>query len=237
MKELLIIILFIQISMSAQNGQKNFIDQNYIEVIGKIETKITPNEIYLTIIINENNKRANSSVEQQEKIMLNILESVGVDLEKQLSIIDFMGNYNKHIFKKNGVSKNKEYQLVVYDTDSLGKIFESLDEINISNVLISKVDHSDIEQFRKGTKLKALNIAKEKAKNYVDIIDQTLGKAIFIKEINGNHNTVNYNNELNEVVLIRGYSSNSYKNIRTPKKLSFKKIEIIASVLVRFELK
>lgn len=109
MKKFILIILLTQISMTAQNGQKNFIDQNYIEVIGKIETKIIPNEIYLTIIINEKDKRVNTSVEQQEKIMLKKLNAIGIDLEKQLSVLDFMGNYTKHIFKKMVLQKAKNF--------------------------------------------------------------------------------------------------------------------------------
>ena len=39
-----------------QNGQKNFIDQPYIEVSGFAETEIIPDEIYLRIELSENDK-------------------------------------------------------------------------------------------------------------------------------------------------------------------------------------
>ncbi len=236
MKKLLIITFIIQISMTAQSGQKNFIDLNYIEVIGKVETEIIPNEIYLTIIINEKDKRINISVEQQEKIMLKKLKASGVNLEKQLSVLDFMGNYTKHFFKKNGVIKRKEYQLIIYNSNNLGEIFQSLDEIDISNVSISKVNHSDIDKFRKEAKLKALKVAKEKAKNYAEAIEQNIGKALFIQEQNvPNYNNRNYGlNTLNEVV-IRGYGS--FKKDKIQNNITFRKIKITASILARFELK
>lgn len=237
MKKLLILIFLIQISMTAQNGQKNFIDLNYIEVIGKVETEIVPNEIYLTIIINEKDKRVNISVEQQEKIMLKKLKASGVNLEKQLSVLDFMGNYTKHFFKKNGVTKRKEYQLIIYNSNNLGEIFQSLDEIDISNVSISKVNHSEMDKFRKETKIKALKAAKEKAKNYAEAIEQNIGKALFIQEQNvPNYNNRNYGlNTLNEVVVVRGYGTSKKDKIQN--NISFQKIKITASILARFELK
>lgn len=235
MKKLLIITFLIQFSMLAQYGQKNFIDQNYIEVTGKVETEIIPNEIYITIIINEEDKRGKISVEEQENFILQKLKASGINIEKQLSVLDFMGNYTKHFFKKNEVTKSKKYQLLIHNTNNLSQIFQTLDEINISNVSISKVDHTDMEKFRKETKLKALKVAKEKANNYAEVIEQTIGKALFIQEQkNSAYNNRNYSlNTLNEVVVGYGYS----KKTETKNNLSFQKIKITALILVRFELK
>ena len=41
----------------AQSGEKNFIDQNYIEVSGTAEMEIVPDQIYLKIVISEKDKR------------------------------------------------------------------------------------------------------------------------------------------------------------------------------------
>ena len=49
---LLTTILFSSIAF-AQNGEKNFIDQNYIEVTGKAELEIAPDRIYIQIRLNE----------------------------------------------------------------------------------------------------------------------------------------------------------------------------------------
>ena len=53
----------------SQIGGKNFIDQPYIEVTGTIETEISPNEIYLNIVLNENNNKGKLSIEDQENQM------------------------------------------------------------------------------------------------------------------------------------------------------------------------
>ncbi|MBL7870333.1 MAG: hypothetical protein JNM78_01885 [Cyclobacteriaceae bacterium] len=45
MRKILILLLFTPFLTSAQTGDKNFIDQNYIEVTGKSELQITPDLI------------------------------------------------------------------------------------------------------------------------------------------------------------------------------------------------
>lgn len=72
-KSLLFIIFFSTIAF-AQNGEKNFIDQPYIEVTGHIETEIIPNEIYLNIVLNENDKKGKVSIEKQENQMISTLK-------------------------------------------------------------------------------------------------------------------------------------------------------------------
>ena len=87
MKKLIIVIcLFSYTSIIAQSGVKNFIDQNYIEITGIVETEITPDEIYLSIIINEKDKKGKISVEQQETAMIKKLKQLGIDLKKDFYI-------------------------------------------------------------------------------------------------------------------------------------------------------
>ena len=49
MKRILITLFFTLLVFSgfSQGTTKNFIDQNYIEVVGDAEKKVTPNQIYL----------------------------------------------------------------------------------------------------------------------------------------------------------------------------------------------
>ena len=53
----LVLCLFLSWGISrAQTGEKNFIDQNYIEVTGTAEMEIVPDEIYLKIVLSEKDK-------------------------------------------------------------------------------------------------------------------------------------------------------------------------------------
>jgi len=46
-KAILVCLLITISTIDAQNGERNFIDQPYIEVNGKSEIEVTPNEIYV----------------------------------------------------------------------------------------------------------------------------------------------------------------------------------------------
>jgi hypothetical protein len=220
----------------SQIGGKNFIDQPYIEVTGTIETEISPNEIYLNIVLNENNNKGKLSIEDQENQMISILKTLEIDLDKNFSILDFNGYYKRKFLADNDVTKIKNYELIVNNGETLGKVFQALDQINISNISIAKVSHSDIEKIRKKTKLKALKIAKEKATNYAEALNQTLGKAIFIQEIHNSQTSNLYNNSfgmLNEIVVTGYGASEKQEKIQD---LNFKTITITATVMTKFIL-
>ena len=221
-----LLLLFSTFSFS-QSGQKNFIDQPYIEVTGTFETEIIPNEIYLRITLDENDKKGRISVEKQENQMLLKLRALNIDLKKNLSILDFDGYYKKMFLATNEVVKIKRYQLMVTDGKTLGEVYRALDEIDISNISIIRVSHSEIEKYKRETKLKALNVAKEKANDYATAIGQTIGKALFIRE---NQNNYIANNRLS--LNISSYKSNA-ENIEN---LNFKVITLTASVMARFIL-
>lgn len=214
-----------------QNGTKNFIDQPYIEVTGQSEMEITPDEIYLRIVLNENDKKGRLSIEKQENQMLTRLRNCDIDIDKQLTVEDFDGFYKRKFLGTNELSKTKRYQLLVYDGKTLGKVYQELDEIDISNISIIRVDHSEIEKFKRTTKLNALKIAKEKASDYAQVIDQNVGKALFIQE---NSNLYQVSNALSGQA--RGLSINKYESMEAINDLDVKKIVISETIHAKFTL-
>ncbi|WP_242130726.1 SIMPL domain-containing protein [Aestuariivivens marinum] len=230
----LLLAIFVTTCTHAQNGTKNFIDLPYIEVTGTIETEITPNEIYLNIVLSENNSKGRLSVEEQENRMIAVLKSLEIDLEKDFSILAFDGYFKRKFLGENEVTKTKRYELIVHDGKTLGKVYLALDNLNISNLSITKVSHTDIESITKEIKLKALKVAKEKANDYASAINQTIGKAIFIQEQNS-ANLSTLNGYANGIV-IRGasslYGSRAFEE--KIQNLNFKNIAVNASVLARF---
>ena len=76
--------------------------------------------------------------------------------------------------------------------------------------------------------------AKDKAIALSTSIDQDIGRALFIKEFDGNNNINRTSN-----IIIRGYSSksNNIYGSRAATNLEFEKIKIEYSILCRFELK
>ena len=70
---------------------------SYIQVNGRAEKEITPDEFYLSVIINERDSKGKISVESQQRDMVAVLRKLGVDVEKQLK----MANLSSEFFKKN----------------------------------------------------------------------------------------------------------------------------------------
>ncbi|MFD2562227.1 SIMPL domain-containing protein [Aquimarina rubra] len=215
-------------------NEKNFIDQNYIEVTGRAELKIVPNQIYLKVLLNENDNKGKEKVEMLEEKMMTSLKEVGVNTEKNVSVADFSSTFNFGFLKKSDIRKSREYQVLVEDAEKVGDVIEALEKNDISNISIDKVNHSEIEKFRRQVKIEAIKAAKEKAVFLTAAIDQKIGKAIYIQELNNSYgySQSNINYELNR-------SSNSYASRRAMAELPgtvFKKIELNYGVSVKFIL-
>ena len=236
MKNLLIgFILLISIAVNAQTGDKNFIDQNYIEVVGKSEMEITPDLIYLKVLLNEKDTKNKISLSELESKMIETLKEIGIDIDKNLQIKDISSNFKYYLLTKTEILLSKEYQILVNNGKTASQVFLELEKIGISNVSIDRLDNSNIIQFRKDVKVNAIKSAKEKAESLTLAINQSVGRALFIQEIENNFSNLRTSNS----IMIRGVSSNIYgSKAATPAfDFDFEKIKIEYSILCRFELK
>jgi uncharacterized protein YggE len=209
---------------------KNFIDQNYIEVTGKGEMEITPDEIYIQIVINESDNKGKESLEMLEKKMLAKLQTIGIDLKKDFSVKDINSNFKNYLLKKTDIFTSKEYQLIVHTAPVAGRVYRELEALGISNLSISNVDHSEIEKFRKEVKIKAIKDAQDKATSLATAIGQTAGRALYIRENESFYPMMAKTN----MMMVRGAAlDESYSE----PDIEFEKIRIEYSVQVNFELK
>ena len=102
MRNILIgLLVLISTGISAQAGDKNFIDQNYIEVIGKSEMEITPDMIYLKVLLNEKDTKNKISVPELESKMIEKLKGIGIDIAKDLLIKDISSSFKYYLLTRN----------------------------------------------------------------------------------------------------------------------------------------
>ncbi len=236
----LILSFFLIVSLAAfsQTSEKNFIDQNYIEVVGKAKMDVSPDQIYLKIVLSEKDNKSKQGLESIENSMKAKLKEIGVDINKDLYVKDFVSNFKNYFLSKSEVILTKNYQLVVHDTKTLQKVFVEFQKLDISNVTIVKVDNSKMDQYRKEVKANAIKAAKAKAESLTGSINQSIGRAIFIQEFD----TDNY--ELGDMMQgkmaglsIRGAGIANYSSEAPDTEAEFEKINLTSSILVRFELK
>ncbi len=232
----LILVFFILTSLTSfsQSGEKNFIDLNYIEVVGKSEMEISPDLIYLKVLLNEKDTKNKISVSELEKQMIQKLQEIGIDIEKDLLIKDISSNFKYYLLTKNAILLSKEYQILVRNGKTASQVFLELEQIGISNVSIDKLEHSQIVEFRRQTKLNAIKAAKEKAESLAIAINQNIGRAVYIQEIDNKSGVLRSSNS----IMIRGASSIYGSKASSPAlDFDFEKISIEYSILCRFELK
>ncbi len=235
MKYLLFVFsVLLSSTVFAQNGEKNFIDQNYIEVTGKALMEIIPDEIYLKIFINEKEFKGKNLIEI-ENSMIAKLQEIGIETKKDLAIIDYTSNFKNYWIIKSDIFLTKEYQLLVHEAKIAGKVFQELQKLGISNISIDRIENSKIQEYRKEVKVNAIKAAHEKANSLVIAINQSIGKAIYIQELE-----TNYMNSLSGKVAgiqIRGVNSITSVNNTQEPQIEFEKIKLDYSVIVRFALK
>ena len=83
MKKLIVIAAVALMALpAAAQVQEAF--PSYIQVNGRAEKEIMPDEFYLSVIINERDSKGKISVESQQRDMIAALKRLGVNVEKQL---------------------------------------------------------------------------------------------------------------------------------------------------------
>jgi uncharacterized protein YggE len=231
MKHILLTLGFV-LTIHFANGQtKNFIDQPYLETTAKVDTLIKPDLIYLDILLQEKDSRNKISVEELENKMATKLESMGIDLKKQLTLSDLASNFKKYFLKQKDILKSKAYKLKVFDALTAGKVLVELENIGISNVALDKTEYSKIEELKLTLKSKAVQKAKTQADYLVAPLNQKIGRALFI--VDKYYQGYAYA-ELEEVVVV-GYSSMKKAEYK-PVEIEFKPIKVETEVTVKFSI-
>ena len=232
MKTCCIILLFLAqaVVCSAQNGEKNFIDQNYVEVTGSADMEVIPDEIYMKIVISEKDK-GKRTVEELEKDMLSLLKKLNINTDKDLVISDLVSNFKYYVLKSAVAQTTKEYILLLHGTKNMSGLVSGLEKLGISNISVDNVSHSALEKLKTDVKITAIKAAREKAEALASAVGQQIGRAIYINETQGGFYQPKMSN-----VRIRGVGNTMVANAEDP-AIEFEKIELKQSVLVRFELK
>jgi hypothetical protein len=231
----IILLTAMLIGISSFSQEKNFIDKPYLEVQGKADTLVTPNRIYIDVLISEKDTKGKKSVEDLEGEMLTKLKSLGIDTEKNVTMQDMMSNFKKFFLKQTDIQKAKSFSILVYDAKTTAKVFIGLEEINISNVRIDKLEHSEEKKIQLLINEKAMENAKANAVSFTKPLEQTIGKAIYI---NQNKNLA-YRGNANQI-RIRGASAVSAnyetKSLDYNTNIEFEKIKISSEISVCFAL-
>ena len=202
---------------------------SYIQVNGRAEREIAPDEFYLQIVINERDSKGKVSVESQQRDMIAVLKRLGVNVEKQLKV----ANLSSEFFKKNTSVATAKYQLQLGSSAEVGKVWQALDGLGISNVSILKVSHSQLERYKSEVRVEAMRNAKQNAATLAEAIGQTIGKCFYVYDSNNDVMPVFYNN----MAVMRSAKAFDAAEAATEEEpLDFKTIKLQYSVQAKFVL-
>lgn len=202
---------------------------SYIQVNGRAEREIAPDEFYLQIVINERDSKGKVSVESQQRDMIAALKRLGVNIEKQLKV----ANLSSEFFKKNTSVATAKYQLQLGSSAEVGKVWQALDGLGISNVSILKVSHSQLERYKSEVRVEAMRNAKQNAATLAEAIGQTIGKCFYVYDSNNDVMPVFYNNM---AVMRSAKAFDAAEAAAEEEPLDFKTIKLQYSVQAKFVL-
>lgn len=167
--------VLVALSVSAQQAETF---PSYIEVNGVAEKEIAPNEIYLSITINERDSKGKISIDEQQRDMVAVLKKLGVKPAEQLKMLDLTSSY----FKRGNALAKAQYELKLTSAVEVARVWRALDELGISQVTVQKVSHTDIETFKKEVRADAMRAARDNARALAEAIDQKAGKCFWIAD-------------------------------------------------------
>ena len=202
---------------------------SYIQVNGRAEREIAPDEFYLQIVINERDSKGKVSVESQQRDMIAALKRLGVNVEKQLKV----ANLSSEFFKKNTSVATAKYQLQLGSSAEVGKVWQALDGLGISKVSILKVSHSQLERYKSEVRVEAMRNAKQNAATLAEAIGQTIGKCFYVYDSNNDVMPVFYNNM---AVMRSAKAFDAAEAAAEEEPLDFKTIKLQYSVQAKFVL-
>lgn len=158
-------------------------DQNFIEVSVRTEKQVTPDEVYLAITLNESDSKGKITVEQQEREMVKTLKSLGIDVEKNLTVQDMNSDLKTYFLRKDNILATKSFTLKLNTARQMAQVFQSLNQVNISDIRLQKTAVS--EQLQKEIKDELLTSAAKKAQENAQILAEAVrskaGKVIYLQ--------------------------------------------------------
>ena len=149
-----------------------------VSVNGSSQLKVSPDEIYISIKLDESDTKGKVTLEEQRRNMFAALKKAGVDAEKQLSVVDMNSSY----YRRKGSLAVTQYELKVATAEAVGKVFEALEKAGIPNVNVTRTAYSKMEELRSDARKAAMVNAQQRARELAEAVGQSVGACYEIND-------------------------------------------------------
>ncbi len=177
MKKLILAAAFIAAVNFAQ-AQQQYQERDYIEVNARASREVTPDEIFLSITLDQNDTKGKYTIDQLEKQLYNALKAAGVDADKELRVSDMSSQLKSYLLKKNEGRIAKDYILKVTN-EQLMPVFRELDKAALPTASISSSRYSKLQDLYDELLAEAVAKAKTRATLMAQAAGQPLGGMIY----------------------------------------------------------
>ncbi len=222
--------LFLSTTFSQNTSWPN---EPYIEVKGSAETEITPNEIYIQVVLKEyEESKVLVPMATIEENFVAKMKAIGLAKE-HIHLDQFSTCHIRVRKKKHKQLQTKTFDVMITSVDQILPLMEALGEIPEANARLARVSHSELERFRKEVKQEAAKAAKEKATLLSDAVGAKIGKPLKIVETSPNqafyHQQQDFlsNTYINQKTYAGDKASNSY---------TLRPITLRYEVLIQFQV-
>lgn len=216
-------------------AQEGFKGEHFVEVTGKAEREVEPNEIYVLIRLKEfEENRQKVALEKLEKDFYNALKEANID-RKRVELADIGSRLDKLGRKDKDAFRDKSFQIKLTSAGELEKLLEKLQPVKVDLVDITRLTHSDLEKIRLELKISALQAARAKAEALLKSINAEIGKPLMVRD----WDMEVYPMEQSMAANVRYKSAGEFSvdDADQQPTIGFRKIKLTAQITAQFEIK
>lgn len=211
---------------------KSTLTKPFIEVTGTASKEVMPDKIFISITLtNKIIDKQQYNIQTQEEKLKKVLTKNNIELGF-LSLSDANSEILIQKKKDIGYEVKKVFTLQLSTADQVSKIAKELQDLNIKETSIIKLEHSKIDSLRKEVRIAAIKAAKDKAEYLLQAIGEQLDKPIEVREVieepyykdNRSNNTMLFNTNVTK-----------YEDEKT--EIGFEKIKISFSYFIKYGIK
>ncbi len=224
---LLLAAVLLAVGVQAQDPSEQAFP-SFVEVSSRADRDVAPNQVFLSITINERESKGRITVEEQERDMVAALKALGIKTNLYLRVSDMSSS----LLKRNQAVTTKSYQLELNDVALVGDVYTALNEIGITTINIEKVTNTNMDTIQNELRVEAIQNARANAKLMAEALNQTIGKAFYIYTFDASISAVR--NEMNDGVV----ATFAMKRLDAPEPAvtELRKMKVSVQVRVKFVL-
>lgn len=181
-KILLILITFFTIMMDAQE-YKPQIPQVTVSGEGKI--KVTPDQALITVSIETKGTKAADVKKENDIAVEKVLQFVKrMKLQKEDVLTQRLNLYPNYDYekKKHNYLANQTIVILLKDLSKYDELSEGLIDNGVNRIDNVEFKSSKVEQLQSDARKAAMKDAKQKAEDYVSVLNQKIGKTLLIND-------------------------------------------------------